>query len=91
MARLPPRRPSTAPTTALDDPSGNATQGEADGVSQAERHARRWQGWAGAACGDVPRVYKNFKRTFCHPAARTPQSACYGMAVRTHVSATSPR
>jgi hypothetical protein len=34
MARLPPKRPSTTLTTALDDPSGDATQVEADGVSQ---------------------------------------------------------
>jgi predicted HD phosphohydrolase len=34
---------------------------------------------------------KNFKRTFCHPAVRTPQSSCCDMVVRTHVSATSPR
>jgi hypothetical protein len=39
----------------------------------------------------VIKVYKNFKRTFCHPAARTPQSSCCGMVVRTRVSATSPR
>jgi hypothetical protein len=39
----------------------------------------------------VTAVYKNFKRTFCHPAARTPQSSCCGMEVRTRGSTTSPR
>ena len=34
---------------------------------------------------------KNFKRTFCHPAARTTQSGCCGIVVRTRVSTTSPR
>ena len=31
------------------------------------------------------------QRTFCHPAARTPQSGCCGIVVRIRVSTTSPR
>ena len=36
-------------------------------------------------------VYKNFKRTFGHPAARTPQSGCCDMVVCPRASATSPQ